>query len=374
MSSAKEWIPVSEPLIGERELELVQDCLRRGWISSAGEYVEAFERAWARYCGRDYGIAVSSGTAALQVALGCLELQPGDEVILPDFTMFACAVAVVSWGARPVLVDADPETWCLDVTKVEEKITPRTKAIMAVHIYGHPVDMDPLFDLAYRYNLKIIEDAAEAHGAEYKHRRCGSFGDISCFSFYANKIITTGEGGMVLTDSRAMAERARSLRNLYFGTRERFLHEDIGFNFRLTNLQAAIGLAQLEMMEERLAKKRWLAMTYKERLKDIPGLQLPAEKPWAKNVYWMYGIVLNPETGFNAHQFGQLLAEQGIETRPFFIGLHRQPALIKRGFVTEETFPVSDYLSSQGLYLPSGLTLTESKLDRVCEAIRKILR
>jgi len=374
MSLAKEWIPVSEPLIGERELELVQDCLRRGWISSAGEYVEAFERAWARYCGRDYGIAVSSGTAALQVALGCLDLQPGDEVILPDFTMFACAVAVVSWGARPVLVDADPETWCLDVTRVEEKITPRTRAIMAVHIYGHPVDLDPLFDLAYRYNLMIIEDAAEAHGAEYKHRRCGSFGDISCFSFYANKIITTGEGGMVLTDNPAMAEKARLLRNLYFGTRERFLHDDIGFNFRLTNLQAAIGLAQLEIMEERLAKKRWLALAYKERLKDIPGLQLPAEKPWAKNVYWMYGIVLNPETGYNARHFGQLLAEEGIETRPFFVGLHRQPALIKRGFVTQEPFPVSDYLSSQGLYLPSGLTLTESKIDRVCEAIRKILR
>jgi len=374
MSSAKEWIPVSEPLIGERELELVQDCLRRGWISSAGEYVEAFEKAWARYCGRDYGIAVSSGTAALQVALGCLDLQPGDEVILPDFTMFACAVAVVSWGARPVLVDADPETWCLDVTKVEEKITPRTRAIMAGHIYGHPVDLDPLFDLAYRYHLRIIEDAAEAHGAEYKHRRCGSFGDISCFSFYANKIITTGEGGMVLTDSLAMAERARLLRNLYFGTRERFLHEDIGFNFRLTNLQAAIGLAQLEIMEERLAKKRWLAMAYQERLKDIPGLQLPVEKPWAKNVYWMYGIVLRPETGYNARHFGQLLAEEGIETRPFFVGLHRQPALIKRGLVTQEPFPVTDYLSSQGLYLPSGLTLTESKIDRVCEAIRKILQ
>ncbi len=374
MSSLIQRIPVSEPLLGDRELELVSDCLRRGWISSGGEYVEAFERAWARYCGREYGIAVSSGTAALQVALGCLNLQPGDEIILPDFTMFACAVAVVSWGAKPVLVDADPETWCLDVSRIEEKITPRTKAIMAVHIYGHPVDMDPLYDLAHRYNLIIIEDAAEAHGAEYKNRRCGGFGDISCFSFYANKIITTGEGGMVLTDRRDWADRARQLRNLYFGTRERFLHEDIGFNFRLTNLQAAIGLAQLETIEERLAKKRWLAIAYNERLKEVSGLQLPIEKPWAKNVYWMYGIVVNPETGYDARRLGQKLNEYNIETRPFFIGLHKQPALIKRGLVTKETYPVSDYLSSQGLYLPSGLTLTESQIDRVCEALRRILR
>ncbi len=374
MSSLKQRIPVSEPLIGDRELELVADCLRRGWISSAGEYVEAFERAWARYCGREYGIAVSSGTASLQVALGCLNLQPGDEIILPDFTMFACAAAIVSWGARPVFVDADLETWCLDVSKIEEKITSRTKAVMAVHIYGHPVDMDPIYDLAHRYDLTIIEDAAEAHGAEYKNRRCGSFGDISCFSFYANKIITTGEGGMVLTDRRDYAERARLLRNLYFGTKERFLHEDIGFNFRLTNLQAAIGLAQLETIEERLAKKRWLAIAYKERLKDVQALQLPVEKPWAKNVYWMYGIVIKPETGYDARRLGQKLSEYDIETRPFFVGLHKQPALKKRGLVTNEAFPVSDYLSSQGLYLPSGLTLTDSQIDRVCEALRKILR
>lgn len=374
MSSLKPWIPVSEPLIGDRELELVTDCLRRGWISSAGEYVEAFEKAWAKYCGREYGIAVSSGTAALQVALGCLDLKPGDEVILPDFTMFACAVAVVSWGARPVMVDADPETWCLDVTKVEAKITPRTRAIMAVHIYGHPVDMDPLFDLAYHYQLAIIEDAAEAHGAEYKHRRCGSFGDISCFSFYANKIITTGEGGMVLTDRRDLAEKARALRNLYFGQKERFLHEEIGFNFRLTNLQAAIGLAQLETIEERLAKKQWMARAYHERLKNIPALQLPVEKPWAKNVYWMYGVVVDPQTGYDARRLGEKLKEEGIETRPFFIGLHQQPALIKRGFVSSEKFPISAYLSKQGLYLPSGLTLTESQINRVCEALEKFLK
>ncbi|MCX7974399.1 MAG: DegT/DnrJ/EryC1/StrS family aminotransferase, partial [Candidatus Aminicenantes bacterium] len=243
-----------------------------------------------------------------------------------------------------------------------------------VHIYGHPVDMDPLYDLAHHYNLTIIEDAAEAHGAEYKHRRCGSFGELSCFSFYANKIITTGEGGMVLTDRQDLAEKARALRNLYFGQKERFLHEDIGFNFRLTNLQAAIGLAQLETIEERLAKKQWMAMAYRERLKDIQLLQLPVEKPWATNVYWMYGVVVDPKSGYNARRLGEKLKEQGIETRPFFIGLHQQPALIKRGLVPNEPFPVSTYLSQQGLYLPSGLTLTESQIDRVCEALRQILR
>jgi len=366
-------IPVSEPLLGRREKQLVEDCLRRGWISSAGQYVEAFEQAWAKYCGRKYGIAVSSGTAALQVAVGCLPLEPGDEIILPDFTMFACAVAVVSWGAKPVLVDADPKTWCLDVSQVEAKITPRTKAIMAVHIYGHPVEMDPLLALAERYSLALIEDAAEAHGAEYKGKRCGGFGHISCFSFYANKIITTGEGGMVLTDREDYAARARLLRNLYFGSEDRFRHEDIGYNFRLTNFQAAIGLAQLETIDERLARKRWIAKKYQERLESVCGLQLPVEEPGVKNVYWMYGVVVKPETGFDARRLAAELRKQGIETRAFFTGLHQQPALQKRGLITETSFPVSEYLSRQGLYLPSGLTLTEKQIDRVASAVKDIL-
>ncbi len=367
-------IPVSEPLLGKREKQMVEDCLRRGWISSAGQYVEAFEQAWAKYCGRKYGIAVSSGTAALQVAVGCLPLEPGDEIIVPDFTMFACAVAVVSWGAKPVLVDADPKTWCLDISQVEAKVTPRTKAIMAVHIYGHPVEMDPVVALAERYQLALIEDAAEAHGAEYKGRRCGGFGDISCFSFYANKIITTGEGGMVLTDREDYAARARLLRNLYFGTEDRFRHEDIGYNFRLTNFQAAIGLAQLETIDKRLARKRWIAKKYHERLETISGLQLPVEEPWVKNVYWMYGIVVKPETGFDGRRLAAELRNQGIETRAFFTGLHQQPALQKRGLITETFFPVSEYLSRQGLYLPSGLTLSEKQIDRVTAAVKDILR
>ncbi len=373
MSRPKELIPVSEPLLGRREIKLVEDCLRRGWVSSAGAYVEAFEKAWASFCGRKYGVAVSSGTAALQVALGCLRLSPGDEVILPAFTMFSCAAAVLSWGGIPVLVDADPLTWCLDPGKIEAKITPRTKAIMVVHIYGHPVDMDPVLELARRYKLAVVEDAAEAHGAEYRGRRCGSFGELSCFSFYANKIITTGEGGMVLTDRRDYAERARSLRNLYFGKKRRFLHQDLGYNFRLTNLQAALGLAQLETVEKRIAHKRWMASLYNSKLKEIEWLQLPIEMPWARNVYWMYGIVVNPKSGFDASRLAVELKKLQVETRPFFVGLHRQPALRRRGLAPKESFPVSDFLSRYGLYLPSGLTLTESQINYVCSAVKKIL-
>ena len=314
-------IPVNEPLIGDREIQYVMDCLKTGWISSAGKYIEEFEQKWAAYCGIKYGIAVSNGTAALQVAVRCLGLEPGDEVIMPTFTIISCALAVVECGAVPVLADADRRTWCMDVGQVATKITGRTRAIMPVHIYGHPVDMDPILELAKKYNLKIIEDAAEVHGAEYlsgrdtatpQWKRCGGLGHISVFSFYANKLITTGEGGMVLTNDPAYAEKAKSLRNLCFLPHRRFYHTELGHNFRLTNLQAAIGLAQLERMEEIIARKRWMGKAYTERLQGIPGLQLPVEEPWAKQVYWMYGIVLEESTVLDAIQFAQKLKEKGL--------------------------------------------------------------
>jgi perosamine synthetase len=375
-------IPVSEPKLGEQELKYVSECIRTGWVSSAGKFIEEFEERWAAYCGRRYGIAVSSGTAALQVAVACLGLEPGDEVIMPTFTIISCALAVIYNGGVPVLVDSDPETWTMDVNQVADKITPRTKAIMVVHIYGHPVDMDPLLDLADKYGLAIIEDAAEAHGAEYlsgRHtayptwRRCGSFGSLSCFSFYANKLITTGEGGMVLTDDPQLAEKARSLRNLCFHPKRRFYHEELGFNFRLTNLQAALGLAQLDRIDQIVAKKRWIGQEYTRRLKDIKGLQLPVEKPWARSVYWMYGVVLAEETGLDADWLSQRLWERGIETRPFFLGMHEQPALRRQGLFRDEKYPVAERLSRQGLYLPSGLALTEEQLIRVCEAVHEAL-
>ena len=222
---------------------------------------------------------------ALQVAVKCIGLEPEDEVIMPTFTIISCALAIIYNGGVPVLVDCDPRTWCMDVTQIEAKVSKRTRAIMPVHIYGHPVDMDPLIKLAQKHNLVIIEDAAEAHGAEYKGRKCGGLGDISCFSFYANKIITTGEGGMVLTNNPEYAEKARSLRNLCFRKEHRFYHTELGYNFRLTNLQAAIGLAQLERVDELVNRKCWMGQAYTERLRDVEGLELPVEEPWAKNVF-----------------------------------------------------------------------------------------
>ncbi len=302
-------IPVNEPLLGKREEELVLECLRSGWISSAGKFIEDFEQRWADYCGRRYGIAVSNGTAALQLAFACIGLKPGDEVILPTFTIISCALAVIYNGGVPVLVDSDPRTWCMDVEQVKNKISQKTRAIMPVHIYGHPVDMNPLELLAEKHGLAIVEDAAEAHGAEYLSernatnsvwRRCGSFGTLSCFSFYANKLVSTGEGGMVLTNDSGLAEKARSLRNLCFQSDRRFNHKELGFNFRLTNLQAALGVAQLEKIDEIIARKRWMGQTYNRLLKDIDGLELPPEEPWARSVYWMYGVVLSEKIGMDA--------------------------------------------------------------------------
>lgn len=375
-------IAVNEPLLGERELEYVAQCVRTGWVSSAGEFIARFEDGWAAYCGRRHGVAVANGTVALQLAVACLDLAPGDEVILPTFTIVSCAVAVVGNGGVPVLLDSDPETWCLDVGQLEAKITPRTRAIMPVHIYGHPVDMDPLLELAERHRLAVVEDAAEVHGAEYLSRRadpagrwqrCGSFGALSCFSFYANKAITTGEGGMVLTDDPALAERLRSLRNLCFQARRRFEHEELGTNARLTNLQAALGVAQLERIDAIVARKREIGHRYSRLLAGVPGVQLPAERSWARNVYWMFGLVLDESTGLDAARCAERLLERGVETRPFFLGMHEQPALRRLGLFAGERYPVAERLARQGLYLPSGLALTDEQIERVAAAVREVV-
>ena len=375
-------IPVNEPLLGKRELEYVSECVRTGWVSSAGRFIRDFEEHWAAYCGRRYGVAVSNGTVALQLAVACLDLAPGDEIIIPAFTIISCASAVINNNCVPVLVDSDPRTWNMDTTQVKEKITPRTRAVMPVHIYGNPVDMDALLELADEYGLAIIEDAAEAHCAEYlsgrgtsekQWRRCGSFGTLSCFSFYANKLITTGEGGMVLTDDSELAEKARSLRNLCFSPERRFYHERLGFNFRMTNLQAALGLAQLERIDEIVAIKHWIGEQYTQRLSSIQGLQLQHLEKWARSVYWMYGCVLSEETGMNGAEFGKRLADLGVETRPFFLGMHEQPAFHRHGLFLNEKYPVAERLARQGLYLPSGLTLTEEQLEHVCRAVHEVL-
>jgi len=376
-------IPVNDPLFGDTELAYVNECIQTGWVSSSGRFIQEFEEKWARYCGRRYGIAVSNGTAALQVSVASLGLQPGDEVIMPTFTIISCPLSVIYNSGTPVLVDSDPRTWCLDVEQVKRKITPRTRAIMPVHIYGHPVNMDSLLELAEKHSLTIIEDAAEAHGAEYLSRHntaqpcwrpCGSFGALSCFSFYANKLITTGEGGMVLTDDAQLAEKARSLRNLCFQSDRRFYHEELGFNYRLTNLQAALGLAQLGRMDEIVARKRWMGQEYARKLKDINALQPQVVEPWARCVYWMYGVVLSEGTGMGADSFAQRLKELGVETRPFFLGMHEQPVFRKQNLFLNEHYPTAERLSRQGLYLPSGLALTEDQLAQVCDAVHEVMQ
>lgn len=366
-------IPVAEPLITEHDMELVNDAMMSGWISSAGKYLDIFEERWAVYCGMPYGIAVSNGSVALDVAVALLNLQPGDEVIMPTFTIISPAQSVVRSGGVPVLIDSDPQTWQMDVTQIEAKISAKTRAILVVHIYGHPADMDPILDIARRYNLIVIEDAAEVHGAEYKGKRCGGLADISTFSFYANKLVTTGEGGMVLVRTAELAERARSLRNLCFQKKQRFLHDEIGYNFRLTNLQAALGVGQIERMEQIVFSKRAIAGKYTELLKDIPGIQLPVEEDWAKNVYWVYGIVLDESVGLTAFQLADKLREMGIETRPFFLGMHQQPVFKKMGLFLNESYPVAEKLARYGLYLPSGLTITDHQIEYVTRSLRALL-
>ncbi len=366
-------IPVNEPLIGKKEFEYVNECLRTGWISSGGKFITEFEKKFAAYINKKHGIAVNNGTNALILALRALGLPAESEVIMPTFTIISCALACIYNNLKPVLVDCEPDTWNMNISQIEEKVTKKTKAIMVVHIYGHPVDMSSLIGIAKNYNLYIIEDAAEAIGAEYKSQKCGSFGDVSCFSFYANKTITTGEGGMVLTDDDRLAEKLRRLKNLGFIPQRRFYHEELGYNFRMTNIQAAIGLAQLDRIEEHINIKRKIGKLYTEFLKDIPYLQLPVEKEEVKNIYWMYGIVLDEKKGMDAVEFGKRLSKNGIQTRPFFLGIHEQPVFHKMGLFVDESYPVAERIAKQGLYLPSGLTLKEKEIKKIAKAIEKIL-
>jgi perosamine synthetase len=370
-------IPVSEPWFLEEDAECVAECVRTGWVSSAGKSVDEFEATWAAYCGRRYGVAMSSGMTALQAAVAALDLAPGDEVILPSFTIVSCALAVIYNGGVPVLVDADPRTWCMDVAQIESRISPRTRAVMPVHIYGHPVDMLPLLDIAQRHGLAVIEDAAEAHGAEYstrgEWRRCGGFGTMSCFSFYANKLIAAGEGGMVVLDDPALAARLRSLRDLCFSPERRFEHTRLGYNFRLTSLQASLALPQIARIGELLRRKRCMARLYRELLAGIPVIEQPSEMPWARSAFWMYGIVLSESARIDAAGLAARLRDEGIETRPFFLGMHEQPAFHNRGLFLGERHPVTERLSRRGLYLPSGLGTTEEQFRRVSEALHRAL-
>jgi perosamine synthetase len=369
-----DFIPVNEPLLDGNEKKYLLECIETGWISSEGPFIKKFEQNFAARVGRKHGIAVTNGTAAIDTAVDALAIGQGDEVIMPTFTIISCITQIVRCGATPVLVDSDPITWNMDVTQIEAKITARTKAVMVVHIYGLPVDMEPILDIANRYGLKVIEDAAQMHGQTYKSRPCGSFGDISTFSFYPNKHITTGEGGMVVTDDDELAETCRSLRNLCFQPRKRFVHERLGWNLRMTNLQAALGLAQLERLDEFVTRKRAMGQRYTELLKSLLGVQLPlAHTDYAENIYWVYGLILDEAAGLNAEEAMKRLAAKGIGTRPFFYPMHQQPVLLRMGFFEGEKYPVAERFYRHGFYIPSGMALLQAQMKRVADAVCEVL-
>ncbi len=368
-------IPVCEPTLQGNELKYVTDTIKTGWISSAGSYLQKFEQKFAEYCTVKHGVSCCNGTVAIHLAIEALGIGPGDEVIIPTFTMAASCNGVIYAGAKPVLVDSELDTWNIDIDKIEDKITPRTKAIMVVHTYGHPVDMDKVKRIADKHNLYIIEDAAEAHGAEYKGRKTGSLSDIAAFSFYANKIITTGEGGMVVTNNDKWAEEMKKLRNHYFGM-PRFIHPKVGYNYRLTNLQAAIGLAQLERIEELVNARRKNAQLYNQLLVNVKGMTTPPEAEWAKNVYWMYGVLVQDSFGKTMPQLREGLDKLGVETRTFFIGMHKQPMYLNSPKLNYPdvtgNYPCSDELERKGFYLPSSSHLTKEQIEFIVEKIKEV--
>lgn len=368
-------VPVNEPLLDGNEKKYLAECIDTGWISSEGPFVQRFETEFARLVARRHGIAVCNGTAAIDAAVDALGLGLGDEVILPAFTIISCVAQIVRAGATPVLVDSDPGTWNMDVGAIERRITPRTRAIMVVHIYGLPVDMDPVLALCEKHGLRLIEDAAESHGQTYRGRPCGSFGDISTFSFYPNKHVTTGEGGMVLTDDDVLAETCRSLRNLCFQPTRRFVHERLGWNLRMTNLQAALGVAQLERLDAFIERKRAIGARYTEALSGLAGVQLPvAATDYADNHYWVFGLVLDDGLNLNAEEAMRRLAAHGIGTRPFFCPMQLQPVLHDAGLFAGESYPVSERLYRKGFYVPSGLGLRAEDQDRVVNVLHEVIR
>ena len=366
-------IMVNEPLLSGNEKKYINECIDTGWISSEGPFVELFEKQLANYVGRRYGTACTSGTAAIDIAVSALELREGDEVILPSFTIKSCAQALTKLGIKPVLVDCEYDTFNMKIEDIESKINSNTKAIMIIHMYGLTVDVDRILDLAKKYNLKVIEDAAHAIGQTYKGIQCGSFGDISVFSFYPNKHITTGEGGMVLCDDDKLNERSKSLRNLFFSD-QRFIHNEIGFNYRMTNLQAALGVAQLENINQIIKKKRWIGETYNSLLKDLDMLNLPIKNTkFCENIYWVYAITLKDNCSKSAEQVMTKLKELKIGTRPFYYPMHKQPVFNRAGLFLKDKLPNSEKLYKTGFYIPSGLALTENQAIEVSEGLHKVL-
>lgn len=369
-------IPVNEPLLNGNEKKYLNECIDTGWISSEGPFIKKFENSMSDYVGRKYAVAVTNGTAALEMAIEALGIGKNDEVIMPSFTIISCAQAIVKAGAKPILVDSEYDTFNMKTSDIEAKITSRTKAIMIVHIYGLPVDINPILELAKKHNLKIIEDAAEMHGQTYNGKMCGSFGDISIFSFYPNKIITTGEGGMVLVNDEVLYEKCKSLRNLCFFSDgdKRFIHENLGWNLRMTNIQAALGVAQLERIDEFISKKRWIGAMYQDLLSDIKTINLPIkQKDFAENIYWVFTITLKNEYQKSAKEVMKELGAKGVATRPFFYPMHSQPVFTKMGLFLNEEYSNASRLYEKGFYIPSGMAITEEQIKEVSKIMHEVL-
>lgn len=363
-------IPVNRPAIPKNTKKYLDECVRSGWFSSEGPFVKQFENEFARYLGLKYAGATSSGTAALHLALIALGVGPGDEVILPAMTIASCYFAIWYTGAKAVPVDVDPEIYCINPALIERAITKRTKVIMVVHLFGHPCDMDPIMTIAKKHKLRVLEDAAEAHGAEYKGRKVGSIGDIAIFSFYANKIVTTGEGGMVVSNNKKYIETVNRIKALNH-SKKRFIHDGIGYTYLMSNMQAAVGLASIEEIKQSIKKKRAMAALYRRHLSGVPGLILPVEKSWATNVYWMYAVTLHPKAKISRDKLMKaLMTTHGIQTRTFFYS--PRTAFKKLGMYQRAHFPVAELLEKTGLYLPSGLGNTLPEFQAVAKSVKNI--
>lgn len=359
-------IPVAEPAIGKEELNYVTEAVVSGWVSSAGSFITRFEKSFAEYCDAKYAFATSSGTSALHLALESLDITTGDEVIVPTFSFIATANAVSYTGAKPIFVDSETETWNIDPELIEVAISENTKAIIAVHLYGHPAKMDAILQVASRYNLSVIEDAAEAHGALYKGRKAGNLGSMGCFSFYGNKTITTGEGGMIVTDNAKLAEKLKLLRDHGMSSEQRYLHTILGYNYRMTNLQAALGVAQLGKIDSLLHAKNQVAEKYNKLLKNIPGIKLPTNNEWALRSTWLYTITVDKDIfGKNRDQLMAFLDSCDIDTRPTFPPMHTQPI-----YNSGQSLPIAENLSKTGISLPSSVNLLDADIDRVVSAIK----
>jgi perosamine synthetase len=364
-------LPIMEPVLQGREMEYVVDCLATKWISSQGKYVEQFQDAFSNYHSIAHALCVSNGTAALHLAMAAMEIGPGDEVLVPDLTFISPASMTLLCGATPVFVDVDRTTWTIDPRAIEAKITPRTKAIAVVHLYGHPCDMDPIMNIARKHGLLVIEDCAEALGAEYKGKKVGTIGDVGTFSFFANKVITTGEGGMVTTENLDLYNKMQLMRDHGMTRERRYWHSVAGFNYRLTNIQAAIGLAQLERIDEFLQHRVEMVARYNDQLGTLPGIELPPQEMWAKSIFWLYSVIVDEtKSGISRDRLAEQLASYGIDTRPLFYPLHQQPPFTMQA---GNSFPNTEWLASRGLSLPTSNNISMDEVDNVCRAIRSVI-